>query len=239
MGRATASGEPASNKRDAVLAAAIRCFAAHGLAGTGMRDIAREAGLTEGTLYHYFDSKDALIEVAFGWSAFQPADVRAAMERPGAPLRDRLLTVAGEFLAALRRNPDWSRVVIREAMRAAPADHANPVRHALIPLAAERIRNLAVALRVEQTSGRIGPCDPRRVAEHVFHALLGNFVAEAIAGRSAPPRGGADPFARHLVDVVARSLEPEPKPPLPAAAPERRPPASPGRRRGGRRSGGK
>ena len=87
MGRATASGEPASNKREAVLAAAVRCFAAHGLAGTGMRDIARAAGLTEGTLYHYFPSKDALIEGAFRWSAFQASDVRKAMRRQGASLR--------------------------------------------------------------------------------------------------------------------------------------------------------
>src|SRR5262245_10688911 len=115
MGRPTASGEPSSNKRDAVLAAAIHCFAAHGLAGTGMRDIARAAGLTEGTLYHYFPSKEALIEEAFRWSAFQASDLRAAMQRRDVPLRERLLGVGGDFLTALRRDPQWTRVVIREA----------------------------------------------------------------------------------------------------------------------------
>ena len=85
MGRATASGEPASNKREAVLAAAVRCFAAQGLAGAGMREIARAAGLTEGTLYHYFPSKDALIAEAFRWSAFQASDVRRAMQRRACP----------------------------------------------------------------------------------------------------------------------------------------------------------
>src|SRR5262245_13813756 len=134
MGRATASGEPSSNKRDVILAAAIGCFAAHGLAGAGMREIARAAGLTEGTLYHYFPSKDALIGEAFRWSAFQPSDLRAQFRRPGVPLRERLLGVGGEFLAALRRNPQWTRVVIREALRAAPDGEGNPVRGALVAL---------------------------------------------------------------------------------------------------------
>jgi AcrR family transcriptional regulator len=207
MGRATATGEPSSNKRDAVLAAAVHCFAAHGLAGAGMREIARAAGLTEGTLYHYFPSKNALIEAAFRWSAFQASDVRRAMRREGTPLRERLLTVGGEFLAALRRDPLWTRVVIREALRASPEGDANPVRQALIALARERIRALEAALRDEMNVGRIVPCDPRRVAEHLFHALIGHFVAQAIASPDPMPDGDPDAFLVHLVGTLAAPLE--------------------------------
>lgn len=207
MGRATASGEPSSNKREAVLAAAVRCFAAQGLAGAGMREIARAVGLTEGTLYHYFPSKDALIAEAFRWSAFQASDVRRAMQRARAPLRERLLGVGEEFLSALRRNPDWTRVVIREALRAAPKRAGNPVRGALIALATERTRALGAALRDEMRAGRIARCDPRRVAEHLLHALIGHFVAEAIAGSRPARRAGADPFLVHLVDTIAGQLD--------------------------------
>jgi AcrR family transcriptional regulator len=206
MGRATASGDPASNKRDAVLASAIRCFAANGLAGTGIRDIARGAGLTEGTLYHYFPSKDALIDAAFRWSAFQASDVLETMRRNDLGLRERLVGVGGDFLAALRRNPEWSLVVIREALRGGAAP-ANPVRSALVSLATERTRALASALRDEMAAGRIRACDPRRVAEHVFHALIGHFVAEAIGGSGLPARSGEEPFLLHLADTLARDLE--------------------------------
>jgi AcrR family transcriptional regulator len=207
MGRATASGEPASNKREAVLAAAIRCFAAHGLAGTGMRDIARAAGLTEGTLYHYFASKDALIEDAFRWSAFGASELRETMQREALPLRERLLGVGAEFLGALRRDPHWTRVVIREALRAAPEGDGNPIRAPLISLATERIRALAAALRDEMAAGRIAACDPRRVAEHLLHALIGHFVAQAISGARPAAAADADPFLLHLVDTIARDLE--------------------------------
>jgi AcrR family transcriptional regulator len=222
MGRATASGEASSNKRDAILAAAVRCFAVHGLAGSGMRDIARAAGLTEGTLYHYFSSKDALIAEAFRWSAFGASQVRDAMQRRERPLRERLFAVGEEFLAVLRREPHWTRVVIREALRAAPERDASPIRGALVSLATERIRTLTAALRDERRSGRIRECDPRQVAAHLLHALIGHFVAEAIA--SARPQTGRDPFLVHLVDVIARDLEPVER---------RRPPARP-RRKGGR-----
>jgi AcrR family transcriptional regulator len=207
MGRSTAAGEPSSNKREAVLDAAIRCFAAHGLAGTGMRDIARAAGLTEGTLYHYFATKNSLIEDAFRWSAFQPTDVRAAMRREQ-PLRQRLLDVGAEFLAALRRNPHWTRVVIREALRAAPDSERNPIRGALVALARERIQALGAVLQAEASAGRVVRCDPRRVAEHLFHALIGHFVAGAIAGADPPPRTETDAFLVHLVDTIVGSLEP-------------------------------
>jgi AcrR family transcriptional regulator len=205
VGRATASGEPSSNKRDAVLAAGVRCFAAHGLAGSGMRDIARAAGLTEGTLYHYFPSKDALIAAAFRWSAFGASDVRSAMQRRELPLRERLLGVGEEFLAVLRRDPNWTRVVIREALRSVPKGEGNAIRGALVALATDRIRALGAALRDELRSRRIAECDPRQVAAHLFHALIGHFVAEAIGG--VAPRAGADPFVVHLVDTIAHALE--------------------------------
>jgi AcrR family transcriptional regulator len=207
MGRATVSGQPASNKRDSILAAGIRCFAAHGLAGASMRDIARAAGLTEGTLYHYFSSKEALIEAAFGWSAFPASRVHEAMKRTGAPLRERLIAVGDDFLATLWRSPDWTRIVMREALRS-PADAPeSAVRGAVVSLAAERTRALARALRDEMTAGRIRRCDPRRVADHLFSALIGHFVSRAAAGAIPAARASEDPFVVHLVDTILAGLE--------------------------------
>jgi AcrR family transcriptional regulator len=113
-----------------------------------------------------FPSKDALIEEAFRWSAFQASDLLETMQRRDVPLRERLLRVGEEFLAALPRNPHWTRVVIREALRAAPDREGNPVRGALISLAAERIRILAAVLRAEMSAARIaepwqGACSSR------------------------------------------------------------------------------
>ncbi|MDB4882738.1 MAG: regulatory protein TetR [Gemmatimonadetes bacterium] len=56
---------PASDKREAILAAALRVIARMGLHDSAMSAIAREAGVAAGTLYLYFDGKDAMINALF------------------------------------------------------------------------------------------------------------------------------------------------------------------------------
>jgi AcrR family transcriptional regulator len=51
--------------RDSIRAAAERVFAARGFATTKMTDIAREAGMSVGTLYNYFENKDDIISDLF------------------------------------------------------------------------------------------------------------------------------------------------------------------------------
>lgn len=52
-------------RRQQIIDAAYRCFARKGLNQTTMRDIYDAAGLSAGAVYHYFDSKDAIIEASF------------------------------------------------------------------------------------------------------------------------------------------------------------------------------
>ena len=171
-----------------------------------MRDIARAAGLTEGTLYHYF--------------AVQGSADRRGVSLVGLPCRRRSRRDAAsgrcrcesgcsaseaEFLATLWRRPDWTRVVMREALRS-PLEPRPRARSGtpLVSLAAERTRALAAALRDEMAAGRIRKCDPRLVAGLLFQALIGHFVAQAAAGSNPPRRPGGDPFLVHLVDTIAR-----------------------------------
>ncbi|MCG8394701.1 MAG: TetR/AcrR family transcriptional regulator [Pseudomonadales bacterium] len=64
----TANAQPDSRegrKRDLIIQAALKVFAEHGLHGTAVPPIAAEAGVGVGTLYRYFDSKEALINAVF------------------------------------------------------------------------------------------------------------------------------------------------------------------------------
>ena len=54
-----------SGKRELIIKAALQVFAEHGLHGTPVPPIADRAGVGVGTLYRYFDSKEALINAAF------------------------------------------------------------------------------------------------------------------------------------------------------------------------------
>ena len=53
------------DRREQIMEAALRVFAKKGFVGSSNKDIAREAGITPGLIYHYFESKDALLKAIF------------------------------------------------------------------------------------------------------------------------------------------------------------------------------
>lgn len=55
----------ASDKRTAILQAALTLVAEHGFRGTTMALVARHSGASAGTIYHYFASKDELIHALY------------------------------------------------------------------------------------------------------------------------------------------------------------------------------
>jgi hypothetical protein len=64
-------------------------------------------------------------------------------------------------------------------------------------------------------AGRIRRCDPARVADQLFHGLIGHWVAQAIAGDAGTARDPAEPFLVQLVEMIAAHLARE-LPPAPA-----------------------
>jgi AcrR family transcriptional regulator len=72
-------------RREEILDAAVRLFCEKGYEGTTIRDIAREVGITEGLIYHYFPSKAALVAACWrqrSWHAFAMTMIREADNRP-------------------------------------------------------------------------------------------------------------------------------------------------------------
>jgi TetR/AcrR family fatty acid metabolism transcriptional regulator len=108
--RSIASGE----KRRLILDAAVRVFAQKGYHTCRVGDIAEEAGIAHGLLYHYFSSKEEVLETIFRdtWSDLLGAV--SAVEESGEPAREQLRQVAAILLRAWRRDPDLVRVLVRE-----------------------------------------------------------------------------------------------------------------------------
>jgi len=111
--RATAAEE----KRRVILDAAVRVFAHKGFHTSRVGDIANEAGVAHGLLYHYFSSKDEVLETIFreNWSVL--VERIRAVEESGEPAREQLRHVAAILLRTWRHQPDVVRVVVREIAR--------------------------------------------------------------------------------------------------------------------------
>ena len=104
-------------KRRLILDAAVRVFARKGFHASRVGDIAREAGVAHGLLYHYFESKDKLLETVFheNWSVL--VERIRAVEETDEPATDQLRHVAAILLRTWRHEPDVVRVVVREIAR--------------------------------------------------------------------------------------------------------------------------
>ena len=110
---------PAADKRRQILDAAIRVFARQGFHATRVSDIADEAGVAYGLVYHYFKSKDEVLNELFSqrWSLL----LAAIEETDGAdaPPREKLAAVAGFIIESYRHDPELMQVIIVEVTRAA------------------------------------------------------------------------------------------------------------------------
>jgi TetR/AcrR family transcriptional regulator, fatty acid metabolism regulator protein len=104
-------------KRRLLLDAATRVFAQKGYHASRVGDIAREAGVAYGLLYHYFGSKEEVLETIFRdtWSLM--LDAVRSIEEGGAPGRDQVRKVAAVVLGTWKVNPDLIRVLVREVTR--------------------------------------------------------------------------------------------------------------------------
>jgi TetR/AcrR family transcriptional regulator, fatty acid metabolism regulator protein len=104
-------------KRRLILQAAVRVFARTGFHESRVGDIAEEAGVAHGLLYHYFDSKDELLETIFHDTWTELLAAMRDVEESAAPAREQLRGVAAILLRSWRRDPDLVRVLVREVAR--------------------------------------------------------------------------------------------------------------------------
>jgi AcrR family transcriptional regulator len=105
------------DKRRLILDAAVRVFARKGYHTCRVGDIAEEAGVAHGLLYHYFRSKEELLETIFRETWRDVLDAVRSVEESDETARDRLAGVAKILLRSWRRDPDLVRVLVREVTR--------------------------------------------------------------------------------------------------------------------------
>ena len=109
----------ATDKRRVILDAAVRVFARQGFHTCRVADIADEAGVAYGLVYHYFSSKEEILDTLFleRWDIMLKA-ITEADERERAP-REKLHAIAAFIIDSYRHDPELMKVIIVEVTRAA------------------------------------------------------------------------------------------------------------------------
>ena len=168
-------------KRQEILAAATRCFVRDGLRGASIAGICAEAGISPGHLYHYFESKDAILE----------AIVEAVLERAAEQFSQTM--ASSDALAALMsasaqikaRNGNGTNGLILEMLAEAGR---SPVIARLVQEHSQGMqRLLADFLRGGQAQGEIDPTLDVEAAAALLTGIIDSVVITAVHNPALDP----------------------------------------------------
>ena len=177
----------------------MRVFARKGLHGARVGDIAAEAGVAHGLLYHYFKSKDELLETVFQetWD-LMIATVRS-VEEAGGTTRDQLRRVAAIVLRTWKRDPDLVRVLIREVTRTSHIEREVEDVH----LAQAELQRI---IANGQANGEFRSDVDARLAAVLFYGALEEFLTGWALGTLPDSEEDVDAAERTVVEIVTAGL---------------------------------
>jgi TetR/AcrR family fatty acid metabolism transcriptional regulator len=192
------------DKRERILAAAVSTFAQHGFFSTRVSDVAKAAGVADGTIYLYFTSKEDLL-----LSLFQDRldKLLAYMKKELGRLPDpktRLRAVIELQLGLLENQRELAEVItvtLRQSSRL--------VKENATPLFAAYLDAIATVIQEGQRDGSFRKdVSPFTMARAMYGALDG-IALTWVLGKA--DRGGLKRAAAQIAGVFLRGLEVDPE----------------------------
>jgi AcrR family transcriptional regulator len=172
-----ARAKPAPDKRRLILDAAVRVFAGRGFHACRVSDIAEEAGVAYGLVYHYFESKDEVLDTLFleRWNVMLEM-IRDVDAQP-IPVRAKLAAIVSFIVDSYRHDPDLMKVIIVEVTRAANSfgrTHLGAIR--------EAYELIAGIVTKAQAEGEFRPEIEPRFAAMAFYGAIEQLLTGWIFG---------------------------------------------------------
>jgi TetR/AcrR family transcriptional regulator, repressor of fatR-cypB operon len=165
---ATKRGRPPErpDRRESILTAALACFVERGFHGTAMPQIAEKADVAAGTIYHYFSSKEALVNALYRtWKAAIAQRVFTAFPQ-GAPVREQFRVMWHEMVAFAMDEPTAFAFIELHNHASYLDEESRAVDRNLKDFARG-------VIQLAQTQGLLKPLDASILMELVFGAFVG------------------------------------------------------------------
>jgi AcrR family transcriptional regulator len=190
------------DKRALILHAAVRVFARKGYHTCRVGDIAEEAGVAHGLLYHYFRSKEDVLDCVFRETWVDIVGAAHRVEETEEPARERLAGIAKILLRAWKRDPELVTVVIREGLRSADLQR----RVAEIRQAFDAIERIVAR---GQAEGEFRDDVDPRLASVVFYGALEEILTGWVLGTLPDGEEQIAAAERTVVEIVCGGLAPD------------------------------
>ena len=197
-----ATTKPSVDKRRIILDAAVRVFARQGFHTCRVSDIADEAGVAYGLVYHYFGSKDEVLDTLFleRWGLLLEAI--AEIDRRDVPARDKLHAVASFIVDSYRHDPELMKVIIVEVTRA-----ANSFGAAHLGTISDAYRQIQGIVEKAQASGEFRTTVTAQFGAMAFYGAIEQVLTGWIFGLIEEGEDSYERAKDHVVETVCRGLE--------------------------------
>jgi TetR/AcrR family transcriptional regulator, fatty acid metabolism regulator protein len=192
----------AVDKRRVILDAAVRVFARQGFHTCRVSDIADEAGVAYGLVYHYFQSKDEVLDTLFleRWELM----LAAIDEIDAQPIaaREKLHAIASFIVDSYRHDPELMKVIIVEVTRAANTfgqTHLGEIRKAY-----NRIAEIVAAA---QADGSFRDAVTPQFAAMAFYGAIEQVLTGWIFGLLEEGEEDYERAKRSVVETICEGLQ--------------------------------
>ena len=200
------STEAAADKRRLILDAAIRVFAREGFHRCRVSDIAREANVAYGLVYHYFRSKDEVLNTLFSERWALLLDTIEDADKQDVPVREKLSVIASFIIDSYQHDPDLMKVIIVEVTRAANTfgrHHLDEIRRAY--------EGIASIVAQAQDEGTFRDDVSAWFASLCFYGAIEQLLSAWIFDALAKSPADFDEAKKMVVETVCAGLEARPE----------------------------
>jgi TetR/AcrR family fatty acid metabolism transcriptional regulator len=188
-----------ADRRRQILEAAVKVFARKGFHASRVGDVAEEAGIAYGLVYHYFKSKEDVLETIFRTTWTEMLARVREVEEAGVPASESVRQVTALLLRTWRRDPDLVRVLVREVTRSPHVQQeVEEITHAMDAL--ERI------VRRGQESGEFRQELDPRLAAVVFYGVLDEVLTSWVLGQLPDRDEDIASAERNVVQLLVDGL---------------------------------
>jgi AcrR family transcriptional regulator len=189
------------DKRRIILDAAVHVFARRGFYRCRVSDVADEAGVAYGLVYHYFQSKDEILDTLFleRWNLM--LEVIDEIDRREVPARDKLEQAGSFIVDSYRHEPDVMKVIIVEVTRAANSfgrTHLDKIR--------EAYAKIAEIVRKGQESGEFESTVTPEFAAMAFYGAVEQVLTQWIFDGTTSPEEEFEQAKRFIVATICDGL---------------------------------
>jgi TetR/AcrR family fatty acid metabolism transcriptional regulator len=193
---------PAVDKRRLILDAAVRVFARQGFHTCRVADIADEAGVAYGLVYHYFQSKDEVLDTLFleRWELL--LDAIGEIDRQAIPAREKLHAIASFIVESYRHDPELMKVIIIEVTRA-----ANTFGSTHIDVIQRAYQRIAAIVAAAQADGTFRSTVSAEVAAMAFYGAIEQVLTGWIFGWLDDGEDGYERAKDFVVVTICDGLE--------------------------------